>query len=54
VATTRFRTGMAGSLAWYEADPVRRQVDAEAEAAWDKLIASYECGLAESRKAFGR
>lgn len=54
VATTRFRTGIARSLAWYDADPARRQVDADAETAWDKLIAGYERGLAAVRKEFGR
>jgi nucleoside-diphosphate-sugar epimerase len=54
VATTRFRTGVARSIAWFDADPARRQIDAEAEAAWDRLIESYERGLAETLKAFGR
>lgn len=46
VATTRFRDGMVRSLAWYDADPARREVDAAAGAAWDRLIAAYEGGLA--------
>ncbi len=53
-ATTRFRAGMARSVAWHDADLARQQVDAEAEAAWDKLIAGYERGLAETRREFGR
>jgi len=54
VAPTRFRTGMARSIAWFDADPARQQVDAAAEAAWDKLIAGYERGLADARREFGR
>jgi nucleoside-diphosphate-sugar epimerase len=50
VATTRFRDGMARSLAWFDADPKRQEVDAEANAAWDKLIASYERGLVTARQ----
>ena len=53
-ATTPFRTGMARSIAWYDAVAARQQVDAEAEAVWDKLIAGYERGLAAARREFGR
>ena len=52
-ATTRFHTGMARSIAWFDADPARREIDTAAEAAWDKLIALYEHGLAQARQAFG-
>jgi hypothetical protein len=45
---------MARSIAWFDADPARQQVDAAAEAAWDKLIAGYERGLADARREFGR
>jgi nucleoside-diphosphate-sugar epimerase len=54
VATTRFSTGMERSIAWYDADPARQQVDTEAEAVWDKLINLYEQGLANARREFGR
>ena len=53
VATTSFRTGMARSIAWFDADPARQEIDAAAEAAWDKLIASYERGLEQARREFG-
>jgi nucleoside-diphosphate-sugar epimerase len=53
VATTRFNTGVAQSIAWYDADPARQQIDAEAEANWDKLIACYERGLTQARTEFG-
>ena len=53
VATTRFHTGMARSIAWFDADPARQEIDAAAEANWDKLIASYERGLEQARREFG-
>jgi nucleoside-diphosphate-sugar epimerase len=54
VATTRFRDGIARSVKWFDADPARQEIDAEANAAWDKLITSYECGLEAARRKFGR
>jgi len=53
VATTPFHTGMARSIAWFDADPARQEIDAAAEANWDKLIASYERGLDQARRDFG-
>lgn len=40
----RFADGIRRTLAWFDADPARRVVDSEADAAWDKLIAAYERG----------
>ena len=54
VCTTRFRDGIARTLAWFDADPVRRQIDDEANAAWDRLIAAYERGLEAARREFGQ
>lgn len=54
VATTKFRDGIARSVKWFDADPARQEIDAEANAAWDKLIASYEHGLETARREFGR
>ena len=54
VATTRFRDGMARSLKWFDADPARQEIDAAANAAWDKLIAAYERGLESAKKELGR
>jgi len=48
-----FAAGIRRSIAWFDADPARRQLDAEANAKWDQLIAAYERGLAASRKVFG-
>ena len=45
-AVTRFRDGMARTVSWFDADPARCEVDAKANAAWDRLIAAYERGLA--------
>jgi len=48
VATTRYRDGIARTISWFDADASRRQVDLEACAAWDRLIAAYERGLAKA------
>jgi nucleoside-diphosphate-sugar epimerase len=53
LATTRFNAGVARSIAWFDTDPARQQIDTVAEAAWDKLIANYENGLAKARQEFG-
>src|SRR5258706_697260 len=50
VATTPFRAGMARCLAWFDADPARQEIDSEASARWDKLIAGYERGLAAAKR----
>ena len=54
VATTRFRDGMARCVEWFEADPARQEIDATANAAWDRLIAAYERGLEAARRELGR
>jgi uncharacterized protein YbjT (DUF2867 family) len=54
VCTLRFRDGIARTIAWFDADPARRQIDEEANTAWDRLIAAYECGLEAARREFGR
>ena len=51
-ATTRFREGIARTLAWYDADPARQQIDEGWNAACDKLIAAYEHGLEAARVEF--
>jgi nucleoside-diphosphate-sugar epimerase len=52
VCTTRFREGIARTIAWFDADPARRQIDTDTSAAWDRLIAGYERGLAAARHEF--
>jgi nucleoside-diphosphate-sugar epimerase len=51
-ATTPFGQGIRRTLAWFDADPARRQVDAEANAKWDKLIEVYERGTREALRSF--
>ena len=51
VATTRFRDGIVGTLRWFDADPARQVIDAEANRRWDGLIAAYERGLEAARAA---
>lgn len=51
-ATIPFARGIAQTLAWFEADPSRQQIDSEAELVWDKLISAYEQGLQNAVKLF--
>ncbi len=51
-ATVPFGQGVRQTMAWFDADPARRQVDAEADARFDKLIDAYERGTAEARRIF--
>jgi nucleoside-diphosphate-sugar epimerase len=57
VATTRFRQGIARTIAWYDADPARRIIDTEASQTWDRIIRAYERGrdaaVAEFAKSAG-
>ncbi len=54
VCTTRYREGIAKTIAAFDADPARRIIDDAANANWDKLIAVYERGLAAAKKEFGK
>jgi hypothetical protein len=49
-ATTRFREGIARTIAWFDADPSRRQVDEALASRWDGLIAAYESGLSAAKR----
>lgn len=42
VAAVPWSEGVRRSLAWFEADPARQSIDAEANAKWDRIIAAYE------------
>jgi nucleoside-diphosphate-sugar epimerase len=53
VATTRYRDGIRRTISWFDADPARRQVDTDACAAWDRLIAAYDRGLDAAAAEFG-
>ncbi len=50
----RYAEGIKRTIAWFEADAARQQIDAEANAMWDKLIGAYEEGLARARERFAR
>ncbi|MBZ5585289.1 MAG: SDR family oxidoreductase [Acidobacteriia bacterium] len=47
-ATVPYGQGIRRSLAWFDADESRRQVDQEADAAFDRLIECYENATAEA------
>lgn len=51
-ATTPFWQGIRRTIAWFDADPSRKQIDDSANAAWDKLIDGYGRGLEETRRSF--
>jgi nucleoside-diphosphate-sugar epimerase len=51
-ATMPFRQGIRQTLAWFDADPARKQIDTAADAIWDKLIDAYECGTREALRQF--
>lgn len=53
VATLRFRDGIKRTIAWFDADPKRQQIDPAVDAKWDKLIAAYARGLAAAKAEFG-
>jgi len=51
-ATTPFARGIERTIAWFDADPHRQQIDAEADHQWDRLIAAYEQGLQQAVMVF--
>jgi hypothetical protein len=51
-ATTSFSEGIWKSLAWFNADPSRKQIDDPVNAIMDKLISAYENGLNEAVRSF--
>ncbi len=53
-ATTPFARGIRQTLAWFDADPARQQIDVAADEQWDRLIGAYEQGLQNAVRAFGR
>ncbi|MBZ5628358.1 MAG: SDR family oxidoreductase [Acidobacteriia bacterium] len=50
-ATTTYAEGIRRTLAWFDADPARQQIDLAADAAWDKLIGVYKEGLQRGIRA---
>ena len=53
-ATTGFRTGIARTLAWFDADPARRTIDTPLNVAFDRLISAYQRGLVAAQTEFSR
>ena len=51
-ATVPFAQGIRRTLAWFDADPARKLIDAEANAAWDKLLDAYEHGTRAALERF--
>jgi nucleoside-diphosphate-sugar epimerase len=51
-ATLPFARGIERSVAWFDADPARQQIDAAADRNWDTLIDAYEQGLQAARARF--
>ena len=51
-ATTAFAEGIRQSIAWFNADPSRKQIDHQVNAAMDKLISAYEKGMSEAVRSF--
>ncbi len=52
IATTRFAQGIRQALAWFDADPSRKLIDPKENATWDRLIDSYEKGVAQAVERF--
>ena len=51
-AATSFAEGIRQSLAWFNADAARKQVDSQVNATMDKLIGLYERGMGEAVRSF--
>jgi nucleoside-diphosphate-sugar epimerase len=51
-ATTSFAEGVRKSLAWFNADAARKQIDHQVNATTDKLISAYEKGMSEAVRNF--
>jgi nucleoside-diphosphate-sugar epimerase len=51
-ASVPFAQGIRRTLAWFDADADRRQVDADANARYDRLIDAYERGTQEALRLY--
>jgi nucleoside-diphosphate-sugar epimerase len=51
-ATVPFGQGIRQTLAWFDADPARRQIDEEANQKWDRLIEAWDRGTSEAVRYF--
>lgn len=52
VAKRRFRDGIKRSIAWYDDDPARRNIDTEFNTHMDRLVHAYRAGLESAIKQF--
>lgn len=52
VAKTNFATGIGQTVAWFDADPQRQQIDESTNERWDRLVAAYTTGLEAAKTAF--
>jgi hypothetical protein len=48
-ATVSFAEGIRKSVAWFDADPLRRNIDHQANALWDRIAAVYADALQRVR-----
>jgi nucleoside-diphosphate-sugar epimerase len=51
-ATTTYAEGIRKSLAWFHADPARKQIDHQVNTSMDKLIGAFEKGMSEAVQSF--
>ncbi len=51
-AGTLFAAGIRRTVAWFDADPARKQIDQETNQRWDKLVSAYERALAQAKNEF--
>lgn len=51
-AKTSFAAGIRQTMAWFEADRARQQIDVAMNARWDKLCAAYESACAQAKATF--
>jgi nucleoside-diphosphate-sugar epimerase len=51
-ATVPFSEGIRRSLAWFDLDPARQEIDADLNAAFDKLIAAWHAATRDALRLF--
>ena len=50
-ATVRFSAGIQETVAWFDADPSRQEIDHDANERWDRLVRIYEDALQTAAEA---
>lgn len=51
-AKTPFALGIRRTIAWFDADPARKQIDDATNQRWDRLAAAYERAMARAKDEF--